>query len=320
MKRWIVILSALLIAQIVLAVAVNLTRQHYGAYEPQAKLLAFDPQAVDTLKIEDGKGSVLLRKKDGKWVLPERADYPVGDSADQLIEKLAGLDKGWPVATTTAAAPRFKVAADAFERQLTLRAGDTELARLYLGTSPGIRKVHARPANEEAIYAVAMETIEASANVDDWIDRRILALEADELTRVELPGVVLERTDDTWRVLDLGAEQQTDAEEAHVLASKAAGLEIQALLGTEPDPEYRQEQPELEMTLARRDGTQFVYRFSRPENENFWVLRRSDFPYFFKVADYAVKPLKEASREQLIRTPDTAAPQPGINPEDEDHG
>lgn len=309
MKRWNTILGTLLLAQLALAILVYQTRPEYGAFEPRARLLTFETGTVDGLKIEDGKGgSALLRRRDGKWLLPDLADAPADSGrADQLLRQLSNLDQGFPVATTAGAAPRFKVADDGFERRITLLAGEQEIAKLYLGTSPGIRKVHARLANDAAIYAVALEAVEVNASGDAWIDPRMLALDLADLTRIELPGVTVEHEGDDWRLADLPEGQRTDGEEAHVLASKIADLEIQSLLGKEDQPAYRQNAPGLEMTLTQRDGAQLAYRFSQPENENFWVLRRSDLPYYFKVADHAVKPLKEATREQLIKQPDAAA-------------
>ncbi|MCC6201824.1 MAG: DUF4340 domain-containing protein [Gammaproteobacteria bacterium] len=322
MKRWIPILGVLLVVQLALAIVVYQTRPNYGAFEPRAKLLAFTASDIDGLQIDDGKGSVQLRRKEGRWVLAEPADAPADSGRiTRLLEQLAKLDKGWPVATTAAAAPRFKVTDDAFERRLTLLTGTQQVARLYLGTSPGIRKVHARPAGDDAVYAVALETFEFGTGADDWIDRRIVALVADDLVRIALPGFMLERADQDWRLSGLAAGERTDSEEAHVLASKIADLEVQSLLGSEEQPSYRQATPALELTVAKRDGTELTYRFSQPEHENFWVLRRSDLPYFFKVADYAVKPLKEATREQLISqhdgaggTAEAAAPSPSAPP------
>lgn len=312
MKRWNAILGALLLAQIVLAIVVYRSRPDYGAFEPHAKLLTFQASAVDGLKIEDGKGgSVFLRRRDGNWLLPDLADAPADTRrAEQVLAQLANLDKGYPVATTAAAAPRFKVADDAFERRLTILAGDQEIGRLYLGTSPGIHKVHVRSAHDDAIFAVALDAVEVNARGDDWIDHRILALTPEQVARIALPGFVLEHEGDDWRLADLPEGQRTDLEEAHVLAGKITDLEIQALLGKEDQPSYRQNTPELELALTKRDGAQFGYRFSKPENENFWVLRRSDLPYYFKVADFVVKPLKEATREKLITQPEAAAGAP----------
>ena len=74
MKKWITILSGLLVAQLVLAMTINLTSQDYGAFQPEQKLLTFDDKTVDGLRIEDGTDSVVLSKREDKWLLPESGD------------------------------------------------------------------------------------------------------------------------------------------------------------------------------------------------------------------------------------------------------
>ena len=303
MKKLISILGGLLAVQLVLAVAMNLSSEDRGAFQPREKLLAFDRNAVDSLRIEDGKGSVVLSKRDGKWLLPESGDFPASTvNVDRLLDALAGLQKGWPVATTTAAARRFKVADDQFERKLSLLSNGKTLAVLYVGTSPGFRKVNVRPSGQDDVFAVAFNTWEANAKNDDWIDKAVLTLSPDDVARVEMPGFVLQRASDELRVADLAGDEETDAKAAGALLDKLAGLQIQSLLGTESKPEYRQDEPELEIKLTRTNGNVLSYRFSRPKDATYYVLKRSDRDDYFKVADFNVKPLKEATREKLVKS------------------
>ena len=302
MKKWIAILSGLLLVQLVLALAVNLTGDEYGAFESREKLLAFDRQALNGLRIEDEKQHVRLQRQDGKWLLSEEEGFPAdGQSVEGLLDKLAALDKGWPVATTGTAAKRFKVADAQFERKLTLLAGDESLAELYVGTSPGFRKAHVRPAGADEIFAVAFNSWEASAKPDDWIDKDILKLDGDEVQQIEMPGVSLQRQDDRLRLTDLTAEEETDAEAVKNLLSKLTGLYILASLGTQEKPEWRQDKPALEIRLVEQDGKTLNYRFSQPTEETYYVLKRSDIPYYLKVGAFSVKPFLETTREKLVR-------------------
>jgi hypothetical protein len=325
-KKWIVVLSALLVLQLALAIGLNLTGEDYGTFEPQEKLLGVDEPAVDGLRIEDGESSVALHRRDGRWVLPEEGDFPADQGAvERLLGQLAALEKSWPVATTSSAAKRFEVAEDTFERKLTLLVGEEPAAVLYVGTSPGFRKVHARPAGEDAVYAVTLDTWEASARPDDWIDKGTLGLEAAEVSRVALPGVVLERQGEGWRVAGLAEGEETDAQEAAALVSKLASLRVQSLLGSEAKPEYRQDEPALEVEVTRKDGGVLAYRFSKPEDETYYVLKRSDSDRFFGVAEFTVKPLLEAKREKLVKTAGAAKAGPeaeagGWTPAEADEG
>ena len=303
MKTWIFILSGLLVAQLVLAVAVNLTDEDYEAFQAQEKLLVFDEKAVDGLRIEDGQDSVVLNKRDGEWVLPENGDFPTSaGSVDGLLDKLAGLEKGWPVATTSGAVRRFKVADEQFERKLTLLSEQEPLAELYVGTSPGFRKVHVRPVGEDAVFAATFNTWEANAKADDWIDKDILKLDEAEITRVEMPDFVLQQEGDKLKLPDLSEAETMNLEEARAFVSKLAGLRIQSLLDAEANTEYRQDEPVLEVTIAQKDGDDLSYRFSKPEEASYYVLKRSDLEHYFKVAEFTVNPIKETVREKLVQT------------------
>ena len=302
MRRWISILSGLLVVQLVLAAVVNLTGEEYGAFEPEARLLVFDRQTVDGLRLEDGENILVLEKRDGKWLLPDNGGFPAEQAGvDRLLHKLDGMKKGWPVATTSGAARRFKVADGQFERKLSLSSGETTLAELYVGTSPGFRKVHVRPADEKAVFAADFNTWEASTKVDDWIDKAILELDEKRVVRVEMPGLALQREDGELHLADLAEGEETNPDGVATLTRKLFGLRIQSVLGTESIPEYRQEAPELEIRVMREADDILSYRFSRPEEASYYVLKRSDLDHYFKVAEFAVDPIKETARDKLVR-------------------
>lgn len=312
MKKWIAILSVLLVAQLALALALNITGEDYDAYAPQGKLLAFDRQAADGLRIEDGQASVVLRKHDGKWLLPESGDFPADQGAvERLLDELAGLQKGWPVATTAGAAKHFKLGTEGFERRLTVLAKDQILAELYVGTAPGFRKVHVRRAGEDAVYAVDFNAWEANAKADDWIDREILKLSEGDIERIELAGVVLQREGDALEVANLADGQETNAQEATTLLSRLAGLRIQSLLGSEPKPAYGQDAPAFELKLTRTGGEVLSYRFSKPEEGDYYVLKRSDLEDYFAVPEITVKAIADAKRDRLVTAKAEAMPGDG---------
>lgn len=210
MKKWISILSVLLIVQLAAAVAVNLGVDEYGAFEAEEKLLAWGDKAVDGLLIQDGENRVILGRRDGRWVLPDSGDFPADQKAViGLLDKLAALEKGWPVATTGSAARRFKVDEEEFERKLTLLSGEERLTELYVGTSPGFRKVHVRPAGEDPVYSVTFNSWEANATADDWIDKQVLSLGENEVVRVEMPDFALQREGEALTVAELGEDEKT---------------------------------------------------------------------------------------------------------------
>ena len=303
MKKWITILSGLLLMQLVLALVINMGRQEYGAFQAQEKLLAFDTQAVDGLRIEDNENKLVLKKQEGKWLLPESGNFPVNaDSVERLLEKLSAFEKGWPVATTSGAIQRFKVADDEFERKLTVLSGEEVLALIYVGTSPGFRKIHVRPVDENAVFSVAFNSWEANAKADDWIDKDLFKLDENEIKSVEMPGFVLQQEAGSLKIADLNDTEQINVEESRSLLSNLTGLRIQSLLGTEAKPEYRQDEPTLEIKVVGNDGEALDYRFSKPQEGSYYVLKRSDQDHYVKVAEHTVNPISEMTREKLVQS------------------
>jgi hypothetical protein len=302
MKKWIFILSGLLAAQLVLAAVLNLTGEDYGTFQAEEKLLSFNRQTVDGLRIEDSTDSVVLKKQEGKWLLPESGDFPASQpNVKRLLDKLAALEKGWPVAKTRSASRRFTVDEEQFERKLTLFADDDAQATLYVGSSPGIHKVYVRPGDADEVFAVDFNTWEANAKDDDWIDKGVLTLDESNVERVEMPGIIMQRQDGRLQVMNLEENEQTNVEESSALLRSLTGLSVQSLLGTEAEPEYRQDEPALEVKMTREGGEVLGYRFSKPEDASYYVLKRSDLNYYLKVAEYMVDPVREITREKLVQ-------------------
>lgn len=302
MNKGIGILSGLLIGQLVLAVSLHRAEDPLAAFAPQDKLLRFDQQAVDELRIEDGTTSLALHKRDGQWRLPDMGDSPADQgNVERLLSRLASLEKGLAVATSPGAAKRFKVDEGAFERKLTVLAQDQPQAVLYVGSAPGFRKVHARPRGEEAVYAVTLDTWEASPRAEDWIDKAILKVDEAEVVGLELPGLVLRREGESLRLADLGAGEETLSTEARTLLSKVADLRIIGVDKGEAHPSGESSTPAFEMKLTRKGGEVLIYRFSKPKEGGYYLLQRSDLAPTFKVAEYGVKPLGETNRGRLVK-------------------
>jgi hypothetical protein len=312
MKRWIPILGGLLLAQLVLALGLNLSGDDYSAFEPEDSLLAFDPAAVDRLVLADADASLTLSKQGADWELPDAGGFPA-DAAGvrRLIDRLAALEKGWPVATSGSAARRFEVADDSYQRKIALYAGDQPLGQLYVGTSPGFRKVHVRPGDDERVFSVALNTWELSPRTDDWIDKDLLALNVGDLTWVRMPGFILQRDGDVWRLEDSSEGESLAPEAVDRLLRQIAGLRIDALAGTEPEPDQAESQPVLEIEVGLQNGETLSYRFSRAEEGAPFVLKRSDQEYFLQLPGYAVDPLLETTRDGLLESSEKPTPAAG---------
>jgi hypothetical protein len=299
MKNWIGILSGLLVLQLALALGLNLAVDDHAAFEPEA---------VDALRIEDGESAVELARREDAWVLPGLDDFPADrEAVARLLERLAGLQKGWPVATTTGALERFRVAPEAFERRITLTAGGQPAAVLYVDTAPGLRRSHVRPEGDDAVYAAALDAWEANAGVSDWIDKGVLALDQGHIARIELPDLTLERDGEDLRVAGLGEGEQADADAIRTLANRLANLRIESVLGEDAVPAG--DTPALTITVTRTEGDPLTYRLRKLPEGTDYLLTRSDLDHPLVVAGFGVEPLVSAGREQLVQGAE-AEPEP----------
>jgi len=121
----------------------------------------------------------------------------------------------------------------------------------------------------------------------------------------------MQRQDGRLQVMILEENEQTNVEASSTLLGKLAGLRVQSLLGTKAESEYQQDEPALEVRITREGGEVLGYRFSKPEDAAYYVLKRSDLDYFFKVAEYMVDPFREITREKLVQARTEEAPKDG---------
>jgi hypothetical protein len=304
----------LLAAQLALLAVMHASARKDGDAEGDVPLLTFDPSSIDTLRIEDGEGeAVELALKEGKWVLPGLDDYPAEQKkTDAMLEKLSSLERGWPVATTAGAARRFRVADEDFERKIVLNGNGSQITAIVLGSSPGFRRIHARAAGENEIYSVAFSAFEAGVDPADWIDRRVLALKRDDIRRVELPEVTISIEDGKPAIEGLGEGESVAITKVDALLGKLSTLEIQSVLGKAAKPEYRQDEPLIDFTVSQGSGAPLTYSISRATTDEFYVLKRSDNDYYFKIADWDAKPILEASRASLVEVEQAKEPESGL--------
>jgi len=321
-NSWIPILSIALLAQLALATVLRATSMDATQAAPESPLLDVAADTVDEIEITDGTDQVVLRRVDELWRIPALEDFPANQPQVQsFLDRIASLEKGWPVARSRGAHERFHVSSDDFEHKISLKARGESEAVLLLGTSPGFRKVHMRSAVSDDVYAIEFNAYEADPKPASWIDAQILKRKLGELERVDLGAVVLERRDEDWLLSDLASGEQTDLEKAKVAARGLANLRVQKVLGRDAKPEYSEETSVASLTLQPTEGDPIRYRLWPSEADGDYVLQASDLPYYVIVPATAIDPLLSLDRAALLApaddpvVPDTATVAPESFPE-----
>lgn len=324
MKKLITICAVLLVAQLGLALWTNLRGPGDAAGTVQGPLVKGAAGAVDELLLETGEGATLrLKKTAGRWLLPEVNDFPADSARVQaLVERIAGLARTWPEATTSEAASRFKVAADRFAHRLTLRGGGADLGRVYLGSSAGLRRVYLRGEGETDILSIELDPRDLETGVDNWIDTAVLQLKAEEVARLELPDLTLVRQSDSLVVEGLTEGEELVPASRDALVQRVTGLSVAAVLGGGDPAGSALAKPSLRFSVQRTTGERLDYVFGQapqppakgqeeaaaPPAETTYVLRVSGHERLFRVDGWQVDEIRHLNRAALVRAKAKPAP------------
>ncbi|MCB1850711.1 MAG: DUF4340 domain-containing protein [Gammaproteobacteria bacterium] len=324
MQKTIKLLAALLVVQLLLAAGLGLFNRGLSMPVEPTPLIAVAKEDIDHITLEGADGKVSLVKQGAGWQLPQVNGFPADHARiAELIDQLVSLQTGLPLSTHRAAQERFKVSDDLYERRITLAQGDKSLARLYLGTTPGMRLVQARNGDSDAIVTVKMAVHEVPTKTDDWIDKAVLTLSKSTIDALSVNGLRIQRSGtepaqentqgDTasqtaWSSDNLKQGSTLNTQAVERLAELLADLPIDKVLGSEAKAEYALDHPVLEVAITLAGGDRLLYRLGKTADTEVYTLKVSNRAEYFRLANYIVKPLlAAASLDRLTET----APQAG---------
>jgi hypothetical protein len=290
-------LSLFLAFQLAITAAVFWPREDRGEADARTPLLSANLDGVDRLIIRDGEASVVLALGESGWLLPDYHQLPVdaGRVQRSLVE-LPGLRRGWPVASSSGAAARFEVAEDSFQRSVEFFQGDATVGRLFIGTSPGFRKVHARVAGSDAVYAVDFNSFDLPANPEDWLDKQLLGVE--NVTAVRGLDYQLRREGDSWQGERGDSVVTPDAELVDGLINGLTSLRVNGAADV-ATAEILAEMAVPPTLQVDAEGVRHEYRLY--EIEEAYYIQRSDIPVYFSLSAFDYDRLNDVSGESLYK-------------------
>jgi hypothetical protein len=192
--------------------------------------------------------------------------------------------------------------------------------------------MYTRLEGDPEIQTLTLPPHELEVKADSWIDTDALRLKPEEVTRIELPGLRLERTSDGLEPVNLNSEEEeVVSDRRDILVKRLTGLKIAALLGKESKSEYGLDNPVLRYTVERAGGGTVDYLFGQlpkpspgegnealPPSmaENSFVLKVSNQEQLFRVEGWQVEEIKNATRTTLVRAkaqpPADSQPPPSV--------
>lgn len=301
MKKLTLILSSILAVQVLLTILLFTYKSDSGAFQSNQTWLDLTPGAFDAISItQKDKPSLTLKKDKEQWLLPGYFNVPVSkEKFDDFSGKLLSLKTGWPVASTEEAAERFQVNKEKYERLIVFQKDGKAVKTLYLGTSPGFKKIHARVDGQNDILAIDFSAFEASVTPEDWMKQDLIKIDLNQLSQIKSKDFSLVKADKDWVVEGLQANQTNNVAEIKALVDKLAALTYSGILGLEDKPEYHLKDAELSFIL-KTGSEETQYQFGKQEGKDDAVLKLSSQPYYFKVSKGVVDALKAFNLQKLV--------------------
>jgi len=263
---------------------------------------------VTGLSIDDGTRSVTISKEGEGWIIDGGPRYPAdGAKAQGLVDKLLNLASSRLVARTGSSHGRLKVAADRFNRKLTLHLADGGQRVLRLGSAPTYKSIHVRCDKDDAVYLVKdLADWEAPVENESWwatnyVDVKVADLRAVKLTnglgRIEL----VRGSDGKWRAEGVPPGMALADEGLRGFLDRVSQIRLASYLGREKeDSEFGLDRPLVELELVTPAGTTRLKVAARSGQGEEYVMKASDSPFYVLARGQEVKGLSGARLSGLL--------------------
>jgi hypothetical protein len=278
-------LALLLLAQLALTAYLYWPRDgEQAAAERLAENLTV--AAVESVTISDGESAVTLERVGDDWRSEDGLPADGGRVAT-LLGALLAEAPGYAIADSASAARRFRVAADDFERRVDLIAQDRS-ARVYLGSSPSFRKIHARRDGDDAVFVIALNSYDAPSAAASWLDRGLAALSG--VVRMAIDGREYQFEAQRWVATGISADSAEAIEDAvGALLQVLAGLQVTGLATADDAALASAENRVLALTATTESAEAVTLSLFASEDRYF--LRSSAFEPLFSISSYDAQQL-----------------------------
>ena len=334
MKLNIKSLLILLVVQLLLALGVFYGKQSGTTSDSENLVVNQALGEITEISItDDADSSVKLLSRDDQWLIANEKDFPADTGKiSNFLESINSLSSQSTsaVAVTEGAKTRFKVADTEFSKRIKLTGVTNVSEELYLGSSPGLDRVHIRKGGEDAIFVVKFPTYEASSSSSSWLDKSILQVPSNEIVYMKIGEIILERKVES-EINTAGKSAGKNISEANFLGGLGSWQATKSADQTRPlDQEAAREitkqlerlrftnlsdndhtnNPDSEevqiLMLQLKDGTKINYIVSKSGDNYF--LRASDWDRVFSIGSYTAERLLESVSKEVLFPIETAAP------------
>ena len=162
---------------------------------------------------------------------------------------------------------------------------------MWLGTSPGFKKIHLRRAGEDKVYAVELTSFEFATEAKGWLQKDLLAVK--DINTIKAADYALQKTADNWSFVSANQDETTDKVDANKVAELISGLnnlQIQEVVTQTP-------QGEITSVTVKSAAGEFQYDFVKTGTEYF--VKRNDRDIYFKLSQYEFERVAAQTRADL---------------------
>ncbi|MDH3394459.1 MAG: DUF4340 domain-containing protein, partial [Desulfobulbaceae bacterium] len=256
-----------------------------------------DAAEVVGLTIADPTHALTIQKKDKDWQLETAPSYPADkQKVESLVKKLLNLTSSRLVARTDTSHNRLQVAADNYNRKLTLTLKNGATRTLLLGTSPNYKTIHVRSTENDNVYLVKdLSDWEASLTPDDWWSNNYLDQDPASLTHLTLKNnhgrIALTRDDkNNWQAEGIAAGKKLADEPLQNFLNKACLIQLSSYLDRS-DKAALSAKPLAELELATATATIHLEIMPGAPGKDEYVAKIDNSPFYVTVHNYEVKGL-----------------------------
>jgi len=293
-------LGVLLILLAALGGGALLVQQQAGSQKPadvaalgQPLFKGLQAAEVTAIVIRQAKGALTIAKKDERWVLAERDDFPADfDKVREFVLKSIALKVGQsePIGDKD----RARLNLDESGTALELRgAAGKPLAQMILGRkyfkaepehpekAIGDGRYVARPQDAKRVIVISDPLAQASTRSADWISRAGIA--AEKVTSLEvrdLPGAPagsswrIERSGDNadWKLAGLPAGERLEITKANAAGYTFSQIELADIAPKDVKVEDTGLDKPTVVTATTLDGLTYVVKLGKPAGDNLYAI------------------------------------------------
>lgn len=260
----------------------------------------FDPDAITGVQVITDEHTMNVLKVEDAWQLADGKPAD-GTKVTDVLNKLASVSSGWPIATSASTAERFEVTEAKFQKHLTLTVDDDVVADAYFGTSPSYRRVHVSDADGGPVYAIEFSNYELGTDNASWLDKNLLRPEGAMQKLTHEGEYTLTYADDTWTPAD-GSD--FDSEEVDKVVRRFENLTVFKISEAElPEAPTAT----LGWTDDAGDATLSLYHF---EDGDEWVATSDRVAGKYGISTYIAKDMAMTKEDLLVKEQDEADDEP----------